>query len=115
MMRDDESDSYDAPEANAYEFQSGGIVSMLKKLKDEFREKLGQCQKEEMNSKHAFDMKFEDLKDSVENSNKDIEEKTITKERKLEQKALDKKELASTIAAKKEDETTLKETKTECE
>jgi chromosome segregation ATPase len=31
---------YSAPEANAYEFQSGGIVALLKKLKDEFREKL---------------------------------------------------------------------------
>merc|ERR1719217_1013911 len=111
-MMDDDSE---APEANAYEFQSGGIVSLLKKLKDEFREKLGQCQKEEMNSKHAYDMKYADLKDSVENSNADIEEKTATKERKLEQKALDKKELASTIAAKKEDETTLKDTETECE
>merc|ERR1719424_2053724 len=93
MMRDDESDSYDAPEANAYEFQSGGIVGLLKKLKDEFREKLGQCQKEEMNSKHAFDMKYEDLKDSVENSNADIEEKTLTKARKEEQAAMSKKQL----------------------
>merc|ERR1719291_526481 len=64
---------YAAPEANAYEFQSDSIVDMLKKLKDDFRAKLGECQKEEMNSKHAFDMKHEDLKDSVENANKDIE------------------------------------------
>jgi len=106
--------SAEAPEANAYEFQGGGIVSLLKKLRDDFREKLGQCQKEEMNSKHAFDMKYEDLKDSVENSNADIEEKTITKARKQEQRALDKKELASTIAVKAEDESTLKDTTTEC-
>jgi len=111
MMDDDTN----PPEANAYEFQSGGIVSLLKKLKDEFREKLGQCQKEEMNSKHAYDMKYADLKDSVENSNADIEEKTVTKSRKQEQAALDKKELASTINVKKEDESTLKDTETECE
>merc|ERR1719310_206589 len=113
-MMDDDSADYVAPEANAYEFQSGGIVSLLKKLKDDFRGKLGECQKEEMNSKHAYNMKYEDLKDSVENSNKDIEEKTVTKERKLEQSALNKKELASTIAVKKEDETTLKDTEAEC-
>jgi len=111
-MMDDDSE---APEANAYEFQSGGIVSLLKKLKDEFREKLGECQKEEMNSKHAYDMKYEDLKDSVENSNAESDEKTATKARKEEQQALDKKELASTISVKKEDESTLKDTETECE
>jgi len=108
-------DSSESPEANAYEFQSGGIVSMLNKLKDDFREKLGECQKEEMNSKHAFDMKLADLTDSVENSKTDIDEKTVTKARKEEQQAQDKKELASTISVKKEDESTLKDTTTECE
>jgi len=112
-MMDDDSDA--APEANAYEFQGGGIVSLLKKLKDDFRGKLGECQKEEMNSAHAFNMKKTDLVDSVENSNADIEEKTVTKERKNEQRANDKKELGSTIAVKAEDETTLKDTETECE
>jgi len=112
-MMDEDGDA--APEANAYEFQGGGIVAMLQKLKDDFRAKLGQCQKEEMNSKHAYDMKYADLKDSVENANKDIDEKTITKERKLEQQGLDKKELASTTQVKAEDESTLKDTTTECE
>jgi len=107
-------DADEAPEANAYEFQGGGIVSMLKKLKDDFRTKLGECQKEEMNSLHAFNMKKTDLVDSVENSNTDIEDKSVTKSRKEEQTALDKKELASTIAVKAEDESTLKDTETEC-
>merc|ERR1719269_110576 len=88
---------YDAPEANAYEFQSGGIIEMLKKLRDEFRTKLADCQKEEMNSKHAYDMVVQDLIDSIENSNQSIEEKTVTKARKEEKAATDKKELASTI------------------
>lgn len=51
---------YSAPEANAYEFQSGSIVDMLKKLQDQFREKLGESQKEEMNSKHASAMIVQD-------------------------------------------------------
>merc|ERR1719158_849434 len=95
-------DDSQAPEANAYEFQSGGIVDMLKKLKDEFRGKLGQCQKEEMNSKHAYDMIVTDLVDSIENSNDSIEEKKITKARKEEQAAADKKSLATTIQVRKE-------------
>jgi len=56
-----------------------------------------------------------DLVDSIENSNDTIEEKTVTKARKEEQAAEDKKSLASTIAMKKEDETTLTDMEQECE
>jgi len=104
-----------APEANAYEFQSGGIISMLKKLKDEFRTKLADCQKEEMNSKHAYDMVVQDLVDTIENSNASIEEKKVTRARKQEKAAQDKKELAATITMKAEDEKTLAEMEVECE
>merc|ERR1719199_594613 len=107
-------DFLDAPEANAYEFQSGGIIDMLKKLKDDFRAKLADCQKEEMNSKHAYDMVLQDLVDSIENSEETIEEKKVTKARKEEKAATDKKELASTIATKKEDEKTLSDMQVEC-
>merc|ERR1719198_2527077 len=86
----------EAPEANAYEFQSGGIIDMLKKLKDDFRSKLADCQKEEMNSKHAYDMVVQDLVDSIENSEQTIEEKKVNKARKEEKAATDKKELAAT-------------------
>merc|ERR1719311_411114 len=105
---------YAPPETNAYEFQSGGIIEMLKKLRDEFRAKLGDCQKEEMNSKHAYDMVVQDLVDSIENSEQSIEEKKITKARKEEKAAADKKELESTIAMKKEDEKTLSEMEVDC-
>jgi outer membrane murein-binding lipoprotein Lpp/acyl carrier protein len=44
MDSTEDSDS-EAPEANAYEFQSTGVVDLLKKLKDEFRSKLGDSQK----------------------------------------------------------------------
>merc|ERR1719162_1082957 len=111
----EDTDSFDPPEANAYEAQSGGIIEMLKKLKDEFREKLAQCQKEEMNSNHAFNMVKQDLVDSIDNANKDTEEKTADKESKKEQIAEDKKELASTIQVKAEDENLLKNLDVECE
>jgi outer membrane murein-binding lipoprotein Lpp len=111
----DDNDSFDPPEANAYEAQSGGIIEMLKKLKDEFREKLGQCQKEEMNSNHAFNMVKQDLVDSIDNANKDTEEKTGDKEAKKESIAENKKELASTIQVKAEDENLLKNLDVECE
>merc|ERR1719217_519630 len=104
-------DSYEAPEANAYEFQSGSIIELLKKLRGEFSTKLGECQKEEMNSKHAADMVIQDLKDSVENAKKDVGEKTVQKENTAEAMARDKKERSQAVASKAEDETTLKDTK----
>merc|ERR1740127_239082 len=102
------------PEANAYESQSGGIIDMLKKLKDDFRSQLADCQKEEMNSKHAYDMVVQDLTDSIENSEQTIEEKKITKSRKEEASAKNKKELAGTKTTKAADETTLTDMKAEC-
>merc|ERR1719487_2333337 len=110
-----DADGSEAPEANAYEFQSGGIIDMLKKLKDEFRTKLADCQKEEMNSKHAYDMVVQDLVDSIENSEATIEENKVTKARKEEKAASDKKELASTKTMKAEDEKTLASMEVECE
>merc|ERR1719183_951494 len=112
---DDMGPDYEAPEANAYEFQSGGIIEMLKKLKDEFRTKLADCQKEEMNSKHAYDMVVQDLVDSIENSQASIEEKKTTKARKQEKAAQNKKELAATTTMKAEDEKTLSDMEVECE
>merc|ERR1719316_2077181 len=44
-----------APEANAYEFQSSGVVEMLEKLLDKFIDERTTLEKEEMNSKHAYD------------------------------------------------------------
>jgi len=108
------SDGFEPPEAKAYEAQSGGIIEMLKKLLDEFRGKLGQCQKEEMNSKHAYNMVQQDLIDSIENSNQDIEEKTAEKEGKIEKAARSKKELAATQETKAADEETLKNLDVEC-
>merc|ERR1719424_1308785 len=57
----DEGLAVSAPEANAYEFQSSGVVEMLEKLNDKFIAERTTLEKEEMNSKHAFDMLMQDL------------------------------------------------------
>merc|ERR1719409_1814999 len=59
-------------------------------------------------------MVVQDLVDSIENSNQSIEEKKVTKARKEEKAASDKKELAATIAMKKDDEKTLADMEVEC-
>merc|ERR1719498_240054 len=52
-----------APEANAYEFQSGGVVDMLEKLQDKFRDERTSLEREEMDAKHAFEQMAQDLTD----------------------------------------------------
>jgi len=69
----------------------------------------------QLSSKNAYYMIVTDLVDSIENSNDSIEEKTVTKARKEEKTAQNKKSLAATIQSKKEDEKTLAELKVECE
>ena len=50
-----------APQANAYEFQSSGIVDMLEKLKDKFEDERTDLEKEESNARHAYEMLIQDL------------------------------------------------------
>merc|ERR1719336_1214689 len=67
-----------------------------------------------MNSKHASDMIIIDLTDSIENTQKDAQRKTLKAQSKAEKKILEEKELKETTAVKAADETTLSETQIEC-
>ncbi len=51
-----------APEANAYEFQSGGVIEVLERLLDKFVAERTTLEKEEMNSEHAYDMLMQNFK-----------------------------------------------------
>merc|ERR1719316_670644 len=113
-MMDSDDQGSNAPEANAYEFQSGGIIDMLKKLQDDFRKQSKQCDKEEMNAKHAYDMVMQDLTTSITHANADIEAKSAEKEKKSEQIAEDKGLLAATMKDKAQDEKTLSDLEAEC-
>jgi predicted nucleic acid-binding Zn-ribbon protein len=108
------SDDAGSPEANAYENQSGGIIDMLKKLRDDFRAKVAEVEKAEMNSEHAYNMIVQDLTDSTTFAKSDISEKSQEKGRKTEQKAEDEKLLAATTATKAQSEKTLATMTTEC-
>jgi len=59
--------AYEAPEANAYEFHSSGIIDMLEKLQKKFDAELHDAQVAESNAAHASSMKVQDLTDSVAN------------------------------------------------
>lgn len=108
-------DSEEAPpEANAYEFQSEGIMSMLKGLEDKFKEKLNDCQKREMNAQNAFEMVVKDLRDSVAIAKANKAEKVQMKEQKVEEIASLTAMVTSTTATKEEDEKNLEDLGVEC-
>merc|ERR1719326_543297 len=67
-----------------------------------------------MNSQHAYNMIKQDLTDSIDRANSDIEEKTAEKEKKIEKIAEDKGLLAATTQDKAEDEKTLSDLEAEC-
>jgi len=68
-----------APEANAYEFQSQGIVDMLQKLLDKFVDERTTLEKEESNARHAFEMLIQDLTAQVEQATSQRDEKAEVK------------------------------------
>eukprot|EP00448_Togula_jolla_P038324 CAMPEP_0170623870 /NCGR_PEP_ID=MMETSP0224-20130122/29931_1 /TAXON_ID=285029 /ORGANISM="Togula jolla, Strain CCCM 725" /LENGTH=693 /DNA_ID=CAMNT_0010950357 /DNA_START=56 /DNA_END=2133 /DNA_ORIENTATION=- len=121
MMNDDDASakgtdplSYEAPEANAYEFQSTNIVELLKGLRSDFVAKKAQLEKEEMNSQHAHDMIVQDLTRSLEKATEEIGRKTSVKQRKQETSSQLTKEVASAAEVKASDEKALSDLKTEC-
>jgi prefoldin subunit 5 len=104
-----------APEAAGYEFQSQGIIDMLNKLLDKFISERTTLEKEEMNSKHAFEMLMQDLKAQIEQATQDRTEKTETKAKKLQAKANAKGDLEDTTSTRDADVTYTKDLVATCE
>jgi len=76
-----------APEANAYEFQSHGVVEMLQKLLDKFLDERTTIEKEEGNSKNAYSLLMQDLKAQIVQAVKDKHGKQLSRSKKLASKA----------------------------
>merc|ERR550537_1953207 len=104
-----------APEANAYEFQSSGVVEMLEKLLDKFISERTDLEKEEMNAKHAFEMLIQDLTAQIEQATADRDLKAETKAKKLQAKADDEGNLADTTSTRDADEKYLADLTATCE
>merc|ERR1719454_757268 len=113
--QDQPSTAYAAPEANAYEFQSGGIIDMLEKLKKKFKDELSALEEEEMNSKHAYEQMSQELHDSIENANVELERKQGVKAEREQDKADDEAELADTTADRDADQKYLDDLRSQCE
>jgi prefoldin subunit 5 len=104
-----------APEANAYEFQSHGIIEMLEKLLDKFIDERTTLEKEEMNSKHAYDMLMQDLKAQIAQATQDRDQKAETKAKKLQAKADATGDLKDTTTTMEADKKYLADLTATCE
>jgi len=103
-----------APEANAYEFQSGGVVSLLEKLKLKFEDQKLTLEKEEMNAKANFQVLAQQLTDDVKADTDAVEKKTAMKAKRTGDAANAKGDNTVASKAKSQDEDTLSDTLAEC-
>jgi len=103
-----------APEANAYEFQSGGVVTMLEKLLHKFEDELFALEKAEMNANANYELLVQKLVALIKDAKDAIAKKATEKAERLEFAAAAKSDLETTSATKAEDEMTLSDTKAEC-
>merc|ERR1719217_1781356 len=83
-------DEMGAPEANAAEFQSQGVVDMLEKLTDKFIDERTALEKEEVNAKHAYEMLMQNLKEEIHQAVKDKHHRQLSRTKKLQLKADEK-------------------------
>jgi len=110
----DESSEAGAPEANAYEFQSGGVVSLLEKLKLKFEDQRLALEKEEMSTKANYEVLMQQLTDDIKADNAAIKKKTALKAKRQGDAATAKGDKEVTEASKAKDEGVLSDTNAEC-
>jgi prefoldin subunit 5 len=107
--------SVTAPEANAYEFQSQGIIDMLEKLKDKFIDERTALEKEEQASRHAYEMLMQDLKAQVEEGEANRGTKSTSKAKALQGAADAKADLQDTTSTRDDDQKYLTDMTSTCE
>merc|ERR1719218_31812 len=101
---EDPSSTYAAPEANAYESQTGGVVDMLEKLKKQFKDQKLKLEEDEMNAQYAYESIMQELTDNIENAEAEIARRSKVKAEREQDKADAEKDLAETTAQRDEDQ-----------
>merc|ERR1719247_1035657 len=107
--------SVSAPQASAYEFQSGGVVEMLEKLLDKFRAELDGYQKEELNAKFNYQTLYQELVSNIDEATASSELKTKVKAERAQDEAAAKGDLEVTKKDLGADEGYLSDLITECD
>merc|ERR1719428_49452 len=106
---------YQAPEANAYEFQSSGIVDMLKDLQTKFIAERTVLEKEETESRQYYEMLMSDLDSEIANAQAGVDKDTDDRAKALKAKASAEGELSDTITVRDDDRKYLDDTTATCE
>merc|ERR1719473_1419028 len=105
---------YTAPEANAYESQSGGILDMLEKLIREFIDERTSLEKEEANSQQNYEMLPSVMRTNSPSANAGLEKDRVDKAKALKAKADAEGELVDTTTIRDEDQKFLDDTMATC-
>lgn len=103
FLSEDDSDFSEAPEANAYEFQSAGIVTMLEELETKFFDERTSTEEREANSDHAYNMLMNELNTQTAQAEGARDEKAKTKSKEQATKATKEGDLERTLKDKDED------------
>merc|ERR1719183_2573216 len=99
------------PAVAAYEFQSGGIVTLLEKFLKKFKGELAEVETQESNQANAYDLEMVNLSNTIDYMKKELEEKTVLKAKRSKESAQAKSDLAATKQELAEDEKTLADMK----
>jgi len=94
----------EAPEANAYESHSGGVIKMLEELRVRFRSEKTDLEKEEMTNRAAYQSIMQRLTDQEELANQEVAQKTKLRATRKGDKAEAEGDMTETKRAKAEDE-----------
>jgi chromosome segregation ATPase len=92
-----------APEANAYEFQSQGVVDMLEKLLGKFDDERKALEEDEAEAVHSFSMLSADLKNQLDVARSSESEKSQAKAKALQGAADSKGALQDTVTTRDDD------------
>jgi len=103
-----------APEADGYEFQSGGVVEMLKELKGKFEEEKTNLEKAEMEAKHAYEMLVHDLDEQLTASASERQRKAAAKSTHLKTAAQAQGNLQATQRKRDGDAALLADVSSQC-
>merc|ERR1719271_1235954 len=114
MLQKGERLAMEGPKADAYEFQSEGVVTMFEDLEGKMAEERADGQKTEFDRKHSYDMLMMDLQNMLERSKDERAEDVALKAEKTQQLSEAKGEKSETEATLVEDEKYLKELKEMC-
>jgi hypothetical protein len=113
-LNSDASAEVGAPEADAYDFQSGGIIVVLKKLLIKFEDQRLALEKDEMNARANYEVLEQQLVDDIKADTATKSKKTALKAKRLEEAAKAKEDKQVTEDTLASDETILSDTLAEC-